>query len=542
MNTHSKKERSEYETEKLYELFREFYDAYAQERSRLDQCERMYHGAHWANIPEGEQGEPRPITPVIHSTIENVRADLMDYLPEAVITSDIKGYEKLAELMTQIIKENHLRCSYDEEYMMMIHDLIVGGYSVQEVGFDPEANRGIGGAFIRQVDSRSIMFDPLAVDFQQGRAVFKFTHHTRQWFEQHYPHMADDINEDGYMLDILEDDLLTPRYNQSILLIECWIREYDAKAEKYRVHMLRLAGGQLLEDSRTVKPEGYYAHGEYPFILTTLFPRKGSCLGYGFVDMFGTMQQYSDKLDQIIMKNALLASHNKLLLTGASGFDADDLRDWSKDVHIGDNLNGVTWFATAPLPAYMITYTEEMRNSIKEESGANEFARGMTHAGVTSGTAIAALQEASSKRSRMTSRKVHAGFRKAVAQEMEVEKEFTLRARCMQELDSLSEDMGIRLEKLQAVTTALNDLEEKPTELRVTVKVVKENAFNILNNNETVFRLVERGMITPAVGLELLVFDCKEQALELMKRTKVNEASDAEAPAMQHTAETPAMQ
>ncbi len=73
MNTHSNKERSEYEIEKLYELFREFYDAYAQERSRLDQCERMYHGDHWCNIPDGEHGEPRPITPIIHSTIENIR-------------------------------------------------------------------------------------------------------------------------------------------------------------------------------------------------------------------------------------------------------------------------------------------------------------------------------------------------------------------------------------------------------------------------------------------------------------------------------------
>lgn len=520
MNTNNNTQRTAYEVEELYELFHEFYDAYAQERSRLDRCERMYLGDHWSNVPEGEHGEPRPVTPILHSTIENVRADLLDYLPEAVITADIKGYEKLAELMTHIIKENHMRYNYDEEYMLMIHDLIVGGYSVQEIGFDPEANSGLGGAFIREVDNRSIMFDPLATDLQDGRAVFKFTHHTRSWFEQHYPQQANSINEDGYMLDILEDDLLTPRYNRNILLIECWIREYDAKAKKYRVHMLKLAGGQLLEDSRTVKPEGYYAHGKYPFVLTTLFPRKGSSLGYGFVDMYATMQQYSDKLDQIIMKNALLASHNKLLVTGASGFDADDLRDWSKDVHVGDNLNGVTWFATAPLPSYMLTYIEEMRNSIKEESGANEFARGMTHAGVTSGTAIAALQEASSKRSRMTARLIHAGFRKAVELEIEVEKEFTLRSRCMQELDSLGENVGIKFEKLNAVMLALDDLEKKPTELRVTVKVIKENAFNILNNNETVFRLVERGIITPEVGLELLVFDGKEQATELMKQVQ----------------------
>ena len=472
------------EIERLYELFREYYDAYAGERSRLEFCERMYRGDHWAGIPEGEPGEPRPVTPIIHSTIENVRADLLDYLPEAVITADVKGYEKLAELMTHIIKENHIRCCYDEEYALMTHDLIVGGYSVQEIGFDPVANRGIGGAYIRQVDNRSIMFDPLVTDLQQGRAVFKFTHRTREWFEQHYPEQAEAIREDGYLLDIMEDDLLTPRYNRSILLIECWMREYDKKADKYRVHMLKFAGGQLLEDSRKIKPEGYYAHGEYPFVLTTLFPRKGSCLGYGFVDMYAQMQQYSDKLDQIVMKNALLSSRNKLLITGASGFDADDLRDWSKEVHVGDNLNGV-------------------------------------------GTAIAALQEASGKRSRMSARQIHAGFRKAVTQELEIEKEFTLRARCLHELDTIGEDMGIKLEKLRSVSLALDAVSKLPTDLRVTVKVIRENAFNILNNNETVFRLVERGMITPEVGLELLMFDGREQAIELMKSEQAKMTAQA---------------
>ena len=520
-------EQLEAEVESLYELFHEYYDAYAEERSRLDRCERMYHAQHWADIPEREANEPRPVTPVIHSTIENVRADLMDYLPEAIITADSRPYDSLAELMTSIVKKNHIRCRYDDEYALLTHDLIVGGYSVQEIGFDPEANEGIGGAFIRQVDNRSIMFDPLATELQTSRAVFKFSHRTRDWFTQHYPEIAPELTEDGYLLDIAEDDLLTPRYNKSIMLIEAWVREYDADERKYRVHMLMLAGGKLLEDSRRVRPEGYFAHGEYPFIITTLFPRKGSCLGYGFVDMYSTMQQYSDKLDQIVMKNALLASHNKLLITGASGFDSDDLRDWSKDIHVGDNLNGVTWFSTAPLPSYLVTYVDEIRNSIKEESGANEFARGMTHAGVTSGTAIAALQEASSKRSRMCARQIHSGFRQAVTQELEVEKQFTLRKRCEAELGSLGKSMGVNLEKLSSVRRALDELSVMPTALRVSVKVVKENAFNILNNNETVFRLVASGMITPSVGLELLIFDGKDEAIELMKNENAASSTDS---------------
>ena len=473
-------------------------------------------------MPLGEKGEPRPVTPVLQSTIENVRADLVDYLPEAIVSSDAPEYDALSEIFTQIIHENHLRCAYDEEYLKMTHDLLVGGYGVQQIGFDEAANGGMGGAYISHVDARSVLFDPLASELQDGRAVFKFTHHTRDWFTQHYPDKAAELREDGFMFDTPEEQLLTADCEKTILLIECWRRVYDAKREKYAVHMMLLAGGMMLEDSRDTRPDGYFSHGEYPFVITKLFERKGSCLGYGFVDMFETSQRNSDKLDQIVMKNALLASHNKLLITGASGFDPADLRDWSKEVHQGDNLNGISWFATAPLPSYMLHYIAEMRNSIKEESGANEFARGMTHAGVTSGTAIAALQEASSKRSRMAARNIHAAFRKAVCQEIEIEREFTLRARCEKSLASIGAEMGMdaraaNIAKLSAIEKALDRLEDLPAEFRITVKVVKENAFSVLNNNETVFRLVSAGMITPDVGLQLLIFDGKDQAVQLMK-------------------------
>ncbi len=510
------------ETEALYALFNEFYTAYAGERARLDKCERMYRGEHWYDVPMGEKGEPRPVTPVLQSTIENVRADLVDYLPEAIVSSDAPEYDALSEIFTHIIHENHLRCAYDEEYLKMTHDLLVGGYGVQQIGFDAAANGGMGGAYIRHVDARSVLFDPLASELQDGRAVFKFAHHTRDWFTQHYPDKAAELREDGFMFDTPEEQLLTADCEKTILLIECWRRVYDAKRDKYAVHMMLLAGGMMLEDSRDTRPEGYFSHGEYPFVITKLFERKGSCLGYGFVDMFETSQRNSDKLDQIVMKNALLASHNKLLITGASGFDPADLRDWSKEVHQGDNLNGISWFATAPLPSYMLHYIAEMRNSIKEESGANEFARGMTHAGVTSGTAIAALQEASSKRSRMAARNIHAAFRKAVCQEIEIEREFTLRERCEKSLAAIGSELGMdqraaNIAKLSAIEKALDLLKDLPAEFRVTVKVVKENAFSVLNNNETVFRLVSAGMITPDVGLQLLIFDGKDQAVQLMK-------------------------
>jgi len=503
------------EAERLYELFREFYEAYAGERGRISKCESIYRGDHWRDVPVTDANEPRPVTPVIQSTIENIRADLDDYVPEAVVAADGSRYGELADVMTHIVKENHLRCAYDEEFRLLTHDLLVDGYAVQEAGFDPDALSGVGAAFLRRVDVGGIMFDPLCDDIQEGRAVFKYTRRTVDWLKSHYPDKAELIKADEFYWDTDPEGLIVPRYDKCVLLIECWLRDYDEKTRKHSVNMVLMAGGQILEDTRKTCENGCYAHGRYPFIVTTLFPRKGSPLGFGFVDMFETAQLYSDKLDQIVMKNALLASHNKLLITSASGFDADDLRDWSKEVHKGDNLGGVTWFSTAPLPAYLINYIADMRDLIKEESGSNEWSRGMTNYGVVSGTAISALQEKSSKRSRMAAKSLHNAFRRAVEQELELERQFALGLRCAHECMAMCQPQ--RAAEAEALARDMMQLDRMPVSVRVTVKVQKQTGFSQLNNNETVFRLVETGMITPAVGLELLSFEGKEQAKALME-------------------------
>ena len=503
------------EADRLYALFREFYEAYAGERARLERCETIYRGDHWFDVPVTDPNEPRPVTPVIHSAIENVRADLDEYVPEAVITADSNSYTELAETLTRVIRENHLNCAYDEEYRALTHDLLVGGYGVQEIGYDPSAEGGMGSAYIRHIDAGSILFDPLVSDIQDGRAIFKFARRTREWFGEHYPDAASELSDDGLFMDLDRDGLLTPRYDRSVMLVEGWLREYDAKSGKYRVHMVKMAGGKILEDSRKAFPEGIYRHGKYPFVVTALFPRRGSCLGYGFVDMYETSQRYSDKLDQMVMKNALLSSHNKLLVTGASGFDIDDLRDWSKEVHKGDNLSGVTWFQTAPLPGYLIQYIADMRDSIKEESGANEWSRGMTNYGVTSGTAISALQEKSSKRARMAAKSLHSAFRRAVEQELELERQFALGLRCIKTYIDRSDPEGAA--RAETSARQVMNMEDMPISIRVTVKVQKETGFSAIAHNDTVFRLVETGMITPEVGLEMIVFEGKEQAKSLMK-------------------------
>ncbi len=512
--------------QQAYGLFEEFRGAYAGEWQRLDHAERMYRGEHWHNVPKGDPNEPRPVTPVLQSTVENVSADLMDLFPEAVITPENPEDDLPAQVLEALIKQNHDATSYNREYRKLVHDLLVGGYMVQEVGYDPGLNNGLGGAFIRQVDTRGVLFDPLCTDIQLGRGVFKFAARTREWLAEHFPGKTDFMHADAYtMLEVMEDDVLTADHSKCVLLLEYWWREYDREAGRYRVHMAQLAGGELLSDSREQKPEGYFSHGQYPFVVTPLFPRKGSALGLGLVDMFETQQRYADKLDQIVLKNALMASHNKLLVTEASGFDLEDLRDWSKDVHRGESLGGVTWFSTPPLPAYLMNYIASIRASIKEESGANDFSRGATMGGVTAASAISALQEMSSKRARMAARQMHEAYKDAVRMEIEVEREFNFFPRRVTLTRNGEKETHIFDNRLFSHKGKKG--EALPVEFFISIKVQKENRWSVLAQNELVLQMLQLQAITPVQAVELMHFDGKEMVLQRMAQ-KEEQAQRAE--------------
>ncbi len=333
MERTNEKEASRQLCERAYRLFDEFRSAYRQEWLRLENNERIYRGDHWYDVPVTDENEPRPVTPIIQSTVENVSADLMDQAPEVYIRPEGAADEHIAKVVEALIRRNHDVSGYTVEYQKLVHDLLVGGYCVQEVGYDPALNNGLGGAFIRHVDDRSILFDPLCDDMQEGRAVFKLSLRTREWIKDRFPLKYPEMGDDPYVAsDAPADDILRGDRRNSVLLLEYWWKTPTERDGVFAVHMALIAGGVVLADSREFKPQGYFAHGMYPFVLTPLYMRKGSPLGFGIVDLFEKQQRYADKLDQIVLKNAFMASHNKLLITEASGFDEEDLKDWSKEL------------------------------------------------------------------------------------------------------------------------------------------------------------------------------------------------------------------
>ena len=117
--------------QRAYGLFEEFRAAYTGEWQRIDHGEKMYRGDHWHNVPMKDPNEPRPVTPILQSTVENIAADLMDQYPEAVITPEDPEDVTAARVVEALIRQNHDGAGYIREYQRLVHDLLVAGYMVQ---------------------------------------------------------------------------------------------------------------------------------------------------------------------------------------------------------------------------------------------------------------------------------------------------------------------------------------------------------------------------------------------------------------------------
>jgi hypothetical protein len=155
----------------IYALFNEFRNAYLPEWKRIDGCEHMYRGDHWYDIPDDGKKSPRPTTPILFSTIENVRADITDEFPEAIIKPEDLGDEMLAKVLTELVAQNLEACDYDAEYDKLTHDLIVCGWMAQEVGWDGSAHRR-GCAYLRTFRTKTSCSTRYTDNIQDGRAVF----------------------------------------------------------------------------------------------------------------------------------------------------------------------------------------------------------------------------------------------------------------------------------------------------------------------------------------------------------------------------------
>ena len=348
----------------------------------------------------------------LNATVDNVVADQMDNLPEAKMMPERPELQESADILTDVVRYALYQSAFDEQYAQLMEDCAVTGSGVLQIFWDEELDDGRGMARCERWDMESFYPDPMFSDIQEGRAVFKTAFYPREWYEQHYPEKARYIGGDAYWEPRAG---YTPEGGAPILLIEYWWRTYDKRAKRYSVHMAQIAGGALLYRSH----ESVYSHGRYPFVLFRYRRQQESAFGIGLMDDYADQWRATCRYAGYIDENARASSRQRFIYREDSGLDGKALADWSRDF-IGArgaiDEGALRSFQAAPLNPQIMNFMAYLVDTMKQDSGQNQFSRGEAGLGVTAASAIQALQEAGGKITRLHTAGYMESFRQAVEQ------------------------------------------------------------------------------------------------------------------------------
>jgi len=350
----------------------------------------------------------------LKSTMNNVIADQMLSAPEAKLlpeTPDLQDYADDLQDMTHFVI--YSANNYSNVHYRLCEDFYVTGTMILQNTWDQDMNHGRGEIALIRWPIEAFLWDTMADNIQDCRAVMKVSWHPLSWFRAHWP------EEGKYVGSETDRDIgikaeLNERDEDKALLIEYWWREYNAKTRKYTINVAYAAGEALLEIQRDV-----FDHGLYPFSVLAMDTIEGSIAGNSLTQELVPMMRYINRYAAYADMNARMSSKGRMLVRRESGIDKDALTDWETDIIEGDNIEqGVqwNWMQNQPFNSQITQWMAMLQSDLKADSGANQFTRGETTGGIVSGKAINSLIQAGGKISSMRTEQIKFFFKDVVEQ------------------------------------------------------------------------------------------------------------------------------
>ena len=474
--------------QRAYELFRFFYDRHLTTHLEMTEARKI------RQLRHEERAKTAPPSTALLSSIDNVIADQIDNMPEAVLVPEREEVAQSAEEMTDIVSYVMYQAGWPGKYQKLMEDAAVTGTGIAEVLWDEDADDGEGMVNVLVWHPEDVYPDPQYEDIQDGRAVFKVTHTTVAWIEEHYPESKGYVNEDPYARQGEQALIEAPAGDKKVTLIEYWYKRYDKNKRRYRVHMAQLAGGALLYSTETdygtnrkgEYREGVYAHGQYPFTFFRYRDVHGKPFGTGLVHDYKDSQNAIDRYQKYIDDNARMSSVSKTYVRKNS-VPVEDVADMSKTVveyNGSDIRQEMTTVQAQPLNSQVYQMMVYLADTMKQDSGQNQFARGEGGLGVTAATAIQALQEAGGKITRMHTEKFKDAFREMIEQVLWVLSEYMEPGRKLRIVGGWDSTGNMKNRLVQLIAPkAEGDRLPKPA-YHVRVQVQKNNPLQIQAYNE----------------------------------------------------------
>ena len=480
---------------RAYALFDFFYDKLREDHEQMRLARAMRQRRH------EEQSATSPSGNTLNSCVDNMIADQTDNMPEAVMVPEREETAASAEEMSDVVSFVLYHAGWPGKYQALIEDAVVTGTGVAQVYWDNDMEEGEGMVNVLAWHPEDFYPDPMYENIQDGRGCFKVTHTTVAWVQEHYPQARGYIGSDPYAMQGEGALLEAPNGDEKTTLIEFWYKRYDARRRRTHVHMAQMAGHALLYSTETgfgTEGSGYqdgvYAHGQYPFILYKYRDVWKKPFGTGLIHDYAGTQQAIDRYAKYIDDNARESSVQRHFVRRGSGINVEDVADMRRTIieWDGNDIREVMQTVQAqPLNGQIYQMMQYMADTMKQDCGQNQFARGEGGLSVTAGTAIRSLQEAGSKITRWHTERFKDAFREMVEQILWVLSEYLEPGRKLRIIGGWDSAGGMRERVIELIAPEKSgDALPRPA-YTVRVQVQKNNPSQIQADNEFLMQVVK---------------------------------------------------
>lgn len=464
------------------------------------------------------QGETNNVTPsssaYMWNAVVNKHADLMDNYPIPALLPREESDKEEAKMLTDIIPVVLERNDFEETYSNAAWYKLKHGTSCYGVFWDSTLENGMGDIAIKNIDLLRVFWDPTVSDIQKSPNLFICAAIDTDVLKSQYPDK--DITSNAQGLKEYESEETIDRSNQS--LVVDWYYKVN-NGTRDIVHYIKYTGGTVLyssEEDSTYSSRGLYDHGMYPLVVDTLYPEADSLTGYGVISVTKDAQMYIDALDSLMMEYAKKASTPRWFKKKDVGINEDEFADWTKPfITVAGDITEERFkqLTLNPMPGMHYNLLTRKVDELKETIGNRDVNSGGTGSGVTSGAAIATLQEAGNKTSRDAIKTSYRAYVKIIRMVIELMRQFYTTERTFRILgvndagqaeeqfvtysnEHLASQPILDADGEQMVDEADNPITRMPI-FDIDVKAQKTNPYSKLSQNETASNLYQMGVFNP---------------------------------------------
>lgn len=523
-------------------ILQEYKSSKSATEAKVIENEKWFRSQHWDIINKGKKGtdqEAKPVTGYLFNTISNKHADAMDNypLPNTLPREqdDEKESKRLSSVIPVILENIKFRNVYSEQWW----EKLKHGTAIYHIGWDAEAEEGIGDISVKGVDILTIYWQSGIEDIQDSMNIFVVDLVHNDTLKEMYPDKQFRGTKEFDFKEYAKDDSIDTS-NMS-MVVDRYYKKRNEEGKQILCY-LKYCGDNVLynsledEEHPEYAEEGYYAHNKYPYVFDPLFPIKNSPIGFGYIDIIKNPQMYIDKLDQIISNNALMSGKNRWFKRDNSKVNMTQFLDWSQplvDVEGKITEDDLRMFTVKQLDASIHNHRNKKIDELKEISSTNEFSRGEGGKGVTAAAAISALQEAGNKTSRDMIGSSYEAYSSIVYYVIELIRQFYAVPRTFrvdsQEKGAGHEYVSFDNSNIKVQENVIEGMEEptyrKPLfDIKVTPE--KRSPFSQMAHNELAKELYGAGFFDPQraeqalLALEMMKFEGKETIIDKIKENQ----------------------